>query len=229
MTFEQALTISRLISENSFRSILELGFHHGVSTCYIAGALDELGGGHVTTIDLVGARETKPNVDELLRDLGLRQYVTPYYEPTSYNWRLMKMLEEDPSPRFDFCYIDGAHDWFADGFAFLLLDRLLKPGGLIVFDDLDWSYDVSPSLKNSDRVRRMPTDERSAQGVRKVYELLVKTHPDYDDFMERDGWGYARKKRDALDQRVADVRIEKVYEHVGLGAALLNLARRVMR
>ena len=37
----------------------------------------------------------------------------------------MKMLEDDPEPRFDFCYIDGVHNWADDGFAFFLIDRLL--------------------------------------------------------------------------------------------------------
>jgi hypothetical protein len=50
--------------------------------------------------------------------------VNYYFEPTSYTWRMMKMLEEDEGPRFDLCYLDGAHSWFVDGFAFFLIDRL---------------------------------------------------------------------------------------------------------
>jgi predicted O-methyltransferase YrrM len=231
MTPEQAQTITDVILRERFQNILELGFYQGVSTCYIAGALDELGSGHLTTIDLAGARDKQPNVEQLLDRLGLRHFVTPYYEPTSYTWRLMKMLEADPSPRFDFCYLDGAHEWFSDGFAFVLVDRLLQPGGLIIFDDLDWTYDTSPSLKNSARVRRMPADERSTQQVRKVYDLLVKTHPDYGDFAERDHWGYARKRRSSGPQAVSEVRTEKVYEkeYIGLGAAMLKIARRIAR
>ena len=144
---------------------------------------------------------------------------------------LMKMLEDDPSPHFDLCYLDGAHEWFTDGFAFVLVDRLLQPGGLIIFDDLDWTYETSPSLKNTERVRRMPADERSTQQVRKVYELLVKTHPDYGDFTERDGWGYARKRRSSSRQAVNELRTETVYEkeYIGLGAAILQIARRIAR
>ena len=53
----------------------------------------------------------------------------------------MKMLAQYPSPKFDFCYIDGGHNWSDTGFAFFLVDRLLKSNGIIVFDDLDWTYD----------------------------------------------------------------------------------------
>lgn len=127
MTYAQAKVVTDLVIENRFQNILELGFHHGVSTCYLAGALDELGAGSLTTIDLCAARDTDPNVEQLLDKLGLDQYVTVFYEPTSYTWRLMRMIEEDPSPRFDFCYVDGAHDWFTDG---LLFSGWPSSGGL---------------------------------------------------------------------------------------------------
>ncbi|PSO55187.1 MAG: hypothetical protein BRC40_07295 [Cyanobacteria bacterium QH_8_48_120] len=189
----QAETITNIILENNFNNILELGFAHGVSTCYMAGALDELGSGKITTIDLEKANRLKPNIEQLLNTLGLAKFATVLYEPSSYNWRLMKMLAQYPSPKFDFCYIDGGHNWSDTGFAFFLVDRLLKSNGIIVFDDLDWTYDSSPSLKNTEKVKRMPQDEKSTPQVRKVYELLVKPHPCYDEFIERGGWGYARK------------------------------------
>ena len=193
MAFSQAQLMRQVILENQFQSVLELGFRHGVSTCYMAGALDDLGRGSIVTIDLAGARNAEPNIDRLLAELGLTRFVTVFYEPTSYIWRLMKFLEEDASPRFDFCYIDGAHDWATDGFAFFLVDRLLKPGGLIIFDDLEWTYETSPALRNTEKVRLMPHDERSTPQIRRVYELLVKPHPAYGEFAVRDGWAFARK------------------------------------
>lgn len=135
MDYNQALKITKFIQSKKVNNILELGFRHGVSSCYMASALDELGGGHLTTIDCKDAQDAQPNVDELLKKLGLSSYVTVYYEPVSYIWRLMKLLEENPVPIFDFCYIDGAHDWYTDGYAFFLVDKLLKPGGWIIFDD----------------------------------------------------------------------------------------------
>jgi predicted O-methyltransferase YrrM len=110
MSISQAKEMTAFILENKLQSILELGFCHGVSTCYMAGALDEMGGGNITTIDLLRARDLDPNIEMLLSDLGLSELVTPFYEPTSYIWRLMKMIEADPTPRFDMCYIAGAHN-----------------------------------------------------------------------------------------------------------------------
>ena len=61
----------------------------------MAGALDELGEGEITTIDLEVSRSHSPNIDTLLANLNLTKYVCVFYEPTSYNWRLLKMIEED--------------------------------------------------------------------------------------------------------------------------------------
>jgi predicted O-methyltransferase YrrM len=230
MTFPQAKTITDIIVENQFKNILELGFHHGVSTCYMAGAIDELGGGNITTIDLISKSKIEPNINDLLNKLGLVKFVTAIYEPTSYTWRLMKMLEEDPSPRFDFCYLDGAHSWFVDGFAFFLIDRLLKPGGLILFDDINWTYDIS-SLRDTQQVKQMPQDERSIPQVRKIYELLVKPHPSYGEFIEKDGWAYARKTSTETKAISQEIRKEIVYqkEYVGLGAAMLKIIRKIVK
>jgi hypothetical protein len=48
-----------------------------------------------------------PDIESLLGKIGLRQYVNIYYEPSSYLWRLMKLIEENPMPIYDMCYIDG--------------------------------------------------------------------------------------------------------------------------
>lgn len=225
MELDQAEEITRIITENRFQNLLELGFCHGVSTCYMAAALDEIGGGTITTIDLESALENTPGVEMLLKELGLEDGVTVFHEPTSYVWRLMKLLEEGEQ-RFDFCYIDGAHDWFNDGFAFFLVDRLLKPGGMIIFDDLDWTYNTSATLKNTDFVKAMPEEERLTPQVRKVYELLVKKHPNYGDFVVKNDWAMTRK---IFSPEATTVETEVVYEKVyfGFGALLMKLSRKL--
>ncbi len=54
MKLKKANFFYDLIEAHQLRSILELGFFHGVSTVYLAGALEEIGGGKITTIDLHG-------------------------------------------------------------------------------------------------------------------------------------------------------------------------------
>lgn len=208
--------------------VLELGFAHGVSTCYMASVLEDLGAGHVTTIDLERAKRVDPNIEMLLDRTGLRRRVTVYYEPTGYNWRLMKMLQSDPQPRFDLCYLDGAHTWVDDGLAFFLVDRLLNPGGWIIFDDLNWSFSQSPSLMDSEWVRALPAEQRQAPQVRHVFDLLVKTHPAYGEIRIEGEWGFARKVVDAGAVAMRTVTEVKPVE-VGLGAAVLRVGRALIR
>jgi predicted O-methyltransferase YrrM len=178
--------IGRLLYElalSTNEELLELGTGHGTSTAYIAAALDEEGTGHLTTIDRPEALERDPNVHQVLSHLGLQQWVTPI-EASSYNRVLMRMLEEATDeaatePCLDFCFIDGAHTWETDGFAFLLVDRLLRPGSFIVLDDLEWSFADSPSLRNTESVRTMTQDERDEHQVHKVVDLLIRTTPGY--------------------------------------------------
>lgn len=231
MNFHQAETMRNFILENRFENILELGFNHGVSTCYMAGVLDELGRGSITTIDQEWTRKAKPDLETILIELGLTKYVTPIYEPTSYIWALMKMLEEMPKPQYDFCYIDGAHDWFTDGFAFFLVDKLLTPGGWIIFDDFNWTFATSPSLKNSELVRNMPTDEKTTPQIRKVFELLVEQHSGYDDFIVKDGWGYARKVSTKSSSHMVQIKKEIVYQpvDVGLGSVIQKIYGKIKR
>jgi predicted O-methyltransferase YrrM len=195
--------------------------------------LSELGRGSIVTIDVEWARQEKPNIEELLDRIGERHRVTVFYEPTSYTWRMMRFLEEDPAPRFDLCYLDGAHTWFVDALAFFLADRLLRPGGWIIFDDLDWTVATSPSRKESKGPRSMPLDEQTTLQVERIYELLVKPHPSYHNFRVEDGWAFAQK-RDAKDMSTQPeqreivteqvVRVERVQ--VGLGAFLMRVANK---
>jgi predicted O-methyltransferase YrrM len=195
MLLYQANEITDFIETNNIKNILELGFAHGVSTSYMAASLKRLNNsGNITTIDTINAKKRVPNIENLLKKIDALDSVNIFYEPNSYLWRLMKFLEEDSTPRFDLCYLDGAHSWSVDGFAFLLVDRLLKPGGWIIFDDINWTYDKSPTLKNTEYVKNMPEDEKITPQIKKVFDLLVKTHPNYHNFKETKQWGYTQKK-----------------------------------
>jgi predicted O-methyltransferase YrrM len=188
MSLKKAQVMQDFIHKHSISNILELGFFHGVSTCYMAAALEEVDQGSIVSIDLHSAQKRQPNIEELLEKCGYLETVEFYYEPASYNWRLMKLIEAQERT-FDLCYLDGGHDWYNTGLAFFLVDKLLRPGGWIIFDDLDWTMEHI----EAQWALRKPEEERVTPQVRKVWELLVKTHPQYSNFYEQGGWGYAQK------------------------------------
>lgn len=179
--------------------ILELGFAHGSSTAYIAAAVLELGGdARITSIDRDDARERVPNAETVLRQLGLDERVDLVYANTSYTWELMKLIQARTAnartePLFDFAFIDGAHSWETDGLAFFLVDKLLRPGGFILFDDVHWTFANSAALKNTDKVRRMPEDERTTPQVMMVVSLLALQHPSYGNLRVSGNWAWIQK------------------------------------
>jgi predicted O-methyltransferase YrrM len=183
--------LHRFVKEHRFTRCLELGFAHGVGSVYIASALEANGQGTLTSVDIPSALERKPLASELVERAGLTHRVSLEIDPDSYIWWLRKRMRDSLrdghlEPAFDFVFLDGAHTWDIDGFAFFLVDRLLAPGGWILFDDLDWP----PS---DPLVSDVPADTRDIPHVREIWDLLVETDPSYDELRIDGSWGYARK------------------------------------
>ena len=196
MTTRQALSLGALIKREGLSSLLELGTFHGKSTAYMAAVLEVIGRGTLVTIDRVDAEAKNPNVHQILRSLELSHRVQVYFEPRSLTWRLMRLIEEHESPCFDFCYFDAGHSWDVTGFAFFLVDRLLKPGGWVIFDDLDWTYErmIKPDEPLPDFLSRMPEEERRTAQIGKVWDLLVGRSTGYERHEVIGSWGVARKR-----------------------------------
>jgi SAM-dependent methyltransferase len=130
--------------------------------------------------------------DHLLRVTGLSDWVQVYYEPTSFNWRLMRLLEEGRYESFDFCYVNSGHTWHEVGLAFCLVERLLKPGGWIVFNDLHYTFRGSRN-KDESWVKGLPEDEQNVPQVERVFELLAEANPYFGSYRRLGRFGFAQK------------------------------------
>lgn len=182
---------------------LELGFAHGASSCYIAAALHERGQGCLTTVDLEESARLDPPIETLLARTGLAGYVRVRREVHSYTWFLKKEIERRTvdgrcEPCYDFCFVDGCKNWTVDGFAFFLVDKLLRPGGWIVFDDFRWSYARREQLEGKLKTdgilhRALSADQREQPNIELVFRYLVMQHPAYGSFRVEGDWAWARK------------------------------------
>jgi predicted O-methyltransferase YrrM len=104
----------------------------------------------------------------------------------SYNWSLMRLLATRAEPLFDYVFLDGAHTWALDALAFCLVDRLLRPGGIIDFDDYRWTVRASPSMRPEvfPEVRDLYTDEQiDARQIALVVDLLVRRDERYEEIV----------------------------------------------
>ena len=101
----------------------------------------------------------------------------------SYNWNLAKLFfNNNATPIFDYCFLDGAHTFAIDALNFFVCDRMLRTGGYMDFDDYDWSLANSPSLnpRACPEITKQYTDEQiMSQQVKVIVDGFVKTDPRY--------------------------------------------------
>ena len=182
--------------------VLELGTAHGVSAAYMAAALEANDHGHLTTVDHGGAAYN-PSPEEVLERAGLAHRVMIVREHSSYNWFLKQQIEQasddagNAVPRYDFCYLDGAKNFNVDGLAVVLIEKLLRPRGWLLMDDLEWTYEDNPWILPSGDghpLGPLSESERTEPHLRAVFELIVKQHPSFTRFRREDEWyGWAQK------------------------------------
>lgn len=185
-------------------SCLELGHAHGASSLYIAAALDELGQGHLDSVDLQSSAERVPNIESLFSRAGLGHHLSIHREKNSYTWFLKKKIEQRTEagvcrPCYDFCFIDGCKNWTIDGLAFFLVEKLLVQEGWILFDDYRWTHARHRHKVQNDgiTVRSLGPDEIEQPHVEKIFRLLVMQHERFSNFVLQDrAWAWAQKTPD---------------------------------
>jgi predicted O-methyltransferase YrrM len=164
------------------RRYAELGVYRGDTVLGVAEVLR--GDGELHLFDYedrvadVAARLRADGHDNVVEHPNTRRLMD------SYNWSLMRVLAEHAAPVFDYVYLDGAHTWAHDALAFLLVDRLLVPGGYLDFDDYAWTLRHSPSMNPAafPDVERLYTDEQiDARQVALVVDLLVRLDGRYEE------------------------------------------------
>ena len=211
MTREQGRKIYDHIRATRPTSVLEIGTANAVGTSYIAAALEANGDGRVVSVDRTTA-SYEPGPEKVLAEVGLAHRIELIRNPdSSYNWWLKKRIvaRSDSAgytePVYDLVYLDGAHAWNIDGLAAVLVEKLLKPGGWLVLDDMDWSYATSPTLAASPPAD-LSEEELREPHMRLVFELLLKPHPAFAEFRDDGEWGWARKAPGA--QRLLTLTVE---------------------
>lgn len=158
--------------------VAEIGVGIGATTIHIARALDNKGELHI--FDFEDA------VQELCSDLEDRGFknvrgfgnTTKYWD--SYHWSMAQLISTGPQNQtYDVIYIDGAHTYLHDALAFFMCDRLLKVGGVILFDDYDWRYAQSKYMRK-ERPNYMTEEQVDAYQIKMFIDDLVTTHAGYE-------------------------------------------------
>ena len=229
MSPEQGRRVYDHVRSTRPAEILELGTSYGVSAAYMAAALEANGEGRVTTVDHV--RSNPPQ--ELLERVDpavVRRINLVRIDDSSYDWWLKEQVAArsdaagNCEPVYDFCYLDGAHNWTVDGFAVVLIERLLRPGGWLLLDDLNWDYRSDPhGMRERGVFFPLSQSERSTPHIRGVFDLLVKPNPAFGELrIEDEDWGWARKS--PAEPRRLSVEVSRPLR-AAVGGLLLRTAQ----
>lgn len=97
----------------------------------------------------------------------------------SYTYSLKKMLRTAPRPQLHYAYIDGDLEWHRDGFAFMLLDKMLQVGGIVEF--------AGASVVMGDQQGKQDfftTDQLNAAQIGEVLDILVRASGRYEEVVK---------------------------------------------
>ncbi|MCU1594803.1 MAG: hypothetical protein JWO12_2195 [Frankiales bacterium] len=230
MTEGQGLRIWEHFVEHQPRDVLDIGTCFGTSAAYMAGALRYLGRGRVVTVDSNQFDDRSPAkewVEAVLQRCGLRDWVDTVRMPhSSYAWWLLEEVRRRTSaagvctPGYDFIYLDGAKSLTIDTTAVILAERLLRPGGWLLLDDLNWTFEgreefvPTTMLGNGDRYV-LSAEERTVPHIAALFDHVLRDHPAFSNLRvdEDREWGWAQKVR--AERRELVVRTELVGDVSG--------------
>jgi predicted O-methyltransferase YrrM len=195
---KDALALLRIVLERTpAPCVCEIGVGIGATTVELCRLLN--GRGELWLFDF---DDTLTELARELESLGfrnLRLFGNQRKTFDSYAWTLA-MVHRQSSDReaslIDFAYLDGAHAFHCDGPAAILLKSLLRPNGILLFDDYDWTFGTS--MTQNPKINPQILDEYTEEQIDIAHVKLV-----CDLFFDRDpafqklniGCGVREKRR----------------------------------
>lgn len=135
-----------------FDNVLEIGCYEGRATIWLAENHLKPGCNY-TVIDTFGGTEIEGGMERTMKNFEEKgNFIEDNFKHNisfhkEINWNIIKgysqieLAKLELKPTYDFIYIDGSHkadDTFVDAY---YAHRLLKDGGLLIFDDYLWGLE----------------------------------------------------------------------------------------
>jgi predicted O-methyltransferase YrrM len=137
-------------------NFLEIGSYEGRSTIWLLENVLTDPSSKITCIDLFDGTleennmENDPNLN-LDYEKTFWNNIQPFKEKVKvfkgWSHEILRTLNLNES--FDFAYIDGDHTAYGTLMDAVLIHPLIKPGGMIIFDDYGWKDPSEPSPQES--------------------------------------------------------------------------------
>jgi len=124
-------------------NFLEIGCWEGRATCWLLENILIDKSSKITVVDTFGGSPEETG----MKELNLTEILTRFKHNTSiyqdqitinqgYSSTILKQIPSEP--QFDFAYIDASHTAYGTLEDAVLTHPLIKPGGIIIFDDYLW-------------------------------------------------------------------------------------------
>ena len=184
----------------------EIGVHFGETTLKVCSMLTEGSEVHIfdreNVTKKVGEKIKKLYKDKIIvKEFGVTEGMKPKNFGSGaqengghqrgggdYNWDLIKLVEQQ-NIKYDYVYLDGAHELTIDGLAFFLVDKLLKINGYIEFDDYGWTMGISgtcspyPPVNNTTYAEKFTEEQINTPHIKLIVDNLVKTDNRYKEIV----------------------------------------------
>lgn len=129
-------------------------------------------------------------------------------ETGTYSWNLFDLMQK--GEKFDIIYIDGHHTFYIDLPAFILSDCLLKPGGLLLVDDIEWTLEFVKKVmgrffwqwvlyKDTYNFKEYSMEQQNIPHIKMIAKKIMIEKFNYEKINEYsdDGW-WALKKTHSI-------------------------------
>lgn len=173
--------IKQNFSEDKAFTYMELGIYEGMTAQSIA---ENFPNAQILLFDYAeNISRAQSNLQEYEKRIQYFSNSQKYLD--SYCWTLAKHCE-NKKPFIDYCFIDGPHTFAIDALAFFIVDKYLKVGGYIDFDDYSWTLKNSSLDPNKvPETSLIYTDEQiESQQVKMIVDMFIKTDNRYKEIIK---------------------------------------------
>lgn len=169
----------------------EVGVGIGATTVELLHVLDGSGDLHLFDfVDKVTELASDVKLDGTYKGVTLHTHGNSRRTYNSYAWTLAQFISSlhrkgQPTKIFDLVYIHGLHLFHHDAAACAILKDMIRPGGYIVLDDMQWTIDGSPSMnpkKRADTRKEFSDEQIRLSHMSLIAEAVLAT----DARFERD-------------------------------------------